>query len=132
MTKPSNVMIGKYQSGHATCVLKRSAQIPVEMRDGIRELSALETPVEHRKHGDASKLLHDVCEEADRQNLVILLHCEPFGDIELGASQLQAWYERFGFMVIQDEPKLMARMVGATPRVLNKATAAIGRAIEAM
>lgn len=130
--KSTQIMIGKYQSGQATCVLQRSVQIPVEMRDGIRELTKLHTPIERRKNGDASQLLHDVCDEADRQNLVLLLHCAPFGDADLGASQLQAWYERFGFMVIQAEPKLMARMAGATPRVLNPVSSAVGRAIEAM
>jgi hypothetical protein len=100
------------------------------MRDGIRELTKLETPVEHRKNGDATALLHAICDEADTQRLVLLLHVEPFGDADMGSSQLEAWYEKFGFMVIQPEPKLMARMVGATPRLLNPVTAAVGRAIE--
>ena len=127
-------MIGRYQHGHATCELKRSVQLPVDIRDGVRELTKLHTPIEHRKNGDATQLLQQVCDEADTQGIVLLLHCEPFGEPDLAASQLEAWYEKFGFMVIQAEPKLMARMVGASPRVLspNPVTLAIGRAIEAM
>lgn len=128
------LMTGKYQSGQATCFLKRSLQIAEEMRDGIRELTKLQTPVAGRRKGDASQLLGMICDEADTQGLVLMLHCEPFGDSDLASSQLEAWYEKFGFMVIQAEPKLMARMVGATPRMLNpdSVTVAISRAIEAM
>lgn len=127
-------MIGEYQHGQATCVLKRSVQIPADMRNGIRELAKLHTPIERRKNGDATELLRSICEEADTQGIMLMLHVEPFGDPDLGPSQLEAWYAKFGFMVFQAEPKLMARMVGATPRVLsaNPVTAAVGRAIEAM
>lgn len=132
MTKPTHIMVGKYKHGQATCELKRSGSLPKEMRDGIRELVKLHTPVERRKNGDATELLRSICDEADTQRIVLMLTVEPFGDPDLGASQLEAWYEKFGFMVIQSEPRLMARMVGATPRVLNPVTAAVGRAIEAI
>lgn len=131
--KPSHTMLGKYQHGQASCVLQRSVQIPADMRNGIRELSKLQTPIERRKNGDATQLLHAICEEADTQGIVLMLHVEPFGDPDMGVSQLEAWYAKFGFMLIQAEPKLMARMVGSTPRVLNAnpVTAAVSRAIEA-
>jgi hypothetical protein len=129
--KPTQVMNGKYQSGQATCVLQRPASLPVSMRDGIRELTKLHTPIAHRNKGEASQLLREVCEEADRQGIVLMLMPEPFDEPDLGATQLEHWYARFGFMTIQAEPKLMARMVGATPRLLNPVTAAVGRAIEA-
>jgi GNAT superfamily N-acetyltransferase len=122
-------MRGKYQRGEATCLVKRSVQVPVFMRDGLREISKLETPVEHRGKGHATELLKAICEEADTQSLVLLLHVAPFGEAELGASQLERWYERFGFQTIQEEPKLMARMVGGTPRVLERS--AVNRAIGA-
>ena len=132
--KPSYIMLGKYQHGKATCVLNRSVQVPSEMRNGIREISSLQTPAESRRNGDATQLLHSICEEADTQRIVLLLHAEPFGDSALDADQLESWYAKFGFMVIQAEPKLMARMVDSTPRVLacNPVTLAVAHAIEAM
>lgn len=120
------VMHGRYQRGEATCLVKRSVQVPMEMRNGLREISKLETPVEHRGKGHATELLKAICDEADTQALVLLLHVAPFGDTDLGASQLERWYEKFGFQTIQAEPKLMARMVGGTPRVLERS--AISRA----
>jgi hypothetical protein len=126
-------MNGKYQRGYATCMVKASVQVPQEMRAGLREISKIHTPIAHRRNGDATQLLMAVCEEADTQGFVLLLHVQPYGEPDLGASQLTDWYERFGFQTIQAEPHLMARMVGATPRVLsaNPITAAVGRAIEA-
>ena len=127
-------MNGKYQRGQASCLVKRSVQVPAEMRDGLREISNLHTPIERRKNGDATELLAALCEEADTHGLVLMLHCKPFGDPELGASQLETWYAKFGFMAIQDEPRLLARMAGSTPRVLaaNSVTLAVAEAIEAM
>lgn len=125
-------MLGKYQQGHATCELKRSTQIPTDMRDGIRELVKLETPVKHRGKGYASALLKSICDEADTQCIVLMLHVQPFGDYDHSSSQLEDFYAKFGFMVIQADPRLMARMVGATPRILNPVTEAVGRAIEAL
>lgn len=121
------IMHGKYQRGEATCFVKRSVQVPVDMRDGLREISKLETPAEHQGKGHATELLKAICEEADTQALVLLLHVAPYGDAGLGASQLERWYEKFGFQTIQAEPKLMARMVGGTPRVLERSV--ISRAI---
>jgi hypothetical protein len=63
-----------------------------------------------------------VCREADAAGLVLVLSPQPFGDnINLSKEQLTDWYERsFGFAIIQHEPMvLMARMPGATPRLLT-------------
>lgn len=130
--KSRYLMNGNYKRGQATCLVKRSVQVPQEMREGLREITKLFTPIAERGKGHANALLTAVCEEADAKSLVLLVHVEPFGEPDLGASQLEQWYAKFGFQVIQDEPKLMARMVGSTPRVLSAATKAVGLAIEAM
>ncbi len=110
-------MKGTRKFGAATCTVKRSMQIPVHMRDGIREVSHVYVPFEQRRQGYATGLMRDLCAEADRLGLVLLVHAKPYADWEMDLEGLQRWYERFGFAVIQAEPRLMARMVGATPRI---------------
>jgi GNAT superfamily N-acetyltransferase len=110
--------LGKRQFGAATCKVGSSIQIPKHMRDGIREISAVYVPPEQRRQGFATKLIEQLCQEADEAGLVLLLHVQGFSDEQIGNGNLRDWYTRFGFAPIQAEPLLMARMVGATPRFL--------------
>lgn len=91
------------------------------MREGIRELASLEVPAAEQGKGYATSLLHKVCREADAAGIVLVLWPQPFGDhIALSRTQLIDWYARsFGFSVIQPDPVLMARLPGATPRMLR-------------
>ena len=100
----------------ATCKVRVSTAIPGHMRDRVRELVKLNVPTEDRKKGYATALLHKVCEQADEASVLLFINVQPYGDIELSKGQLEAWYRRFGFETIQDEPRLMARP-NQTPRV---------------
>lgn len=120
---------GQRKFGAATCKVGRTVQVPVHMRDHIIEMSAVYTPIEERKQGFATKLIGLVCDEADAAGKLLLIHVQPYGDSDLGVSQLEKWYaDKFGFTRIQDKPLLMARQVGATPRFLTNLTP-IGQAI---
>jgi len=120
---------GTRKFGAATCKVGRTVQVPVHMRDHMMEVSAVFTPVDQRKQGFATKLMGLVCDEADAANKLLLLHVKPYGEPDLGASQLEKWYaDKFGFTKIQETPLLMARAVGATPRFLETLTP-IGKAI---
>lgn len=121
---------GNRKFGAATCKVGRTVQVPVHMRDSIIEVSAVFTPIEERKQGFATKLMGLVCDEADASGKLLLLHVYPYGEPDMGVGQLEKWYsDKFGFIKIQEEPLLMARAVGATPRFLTTLTP-IGEAIK--
>ena len=107
-------MTGDRQHESATCRLVVSSALPVKMRPKVRELVALKVPDSDQRKGYGSQLLHDVCREADEQNMTLLLTVS-----EDDKARLCAWYTRFGFMPIQATPILMARMPGSTPRTLK-------------
>lgn len=110
-----------HKVGAATCRVRRTNAVPAQMRDGIREVAALEVPVGEQGKGYATTLMHKVCREADAAGIVLVLWPQPFGDhISMTRDELVDWYGRaFGFQLIQEEPvQLMARMPGATPRLL--------------
>lgn len=105
--------------GPASCRVRRSLAFPAHMRDGIREVTKVYTPPEHRKQGYATTLMHKVCREADAAGIVLALWPAKYSDGDIDTGALQAWYAReFGFVVIQPEPILMARQPGGTPKVL--------------
>lgn len=111
---------GKRRVGPATLRIRQCEALPQHMRAGTRELCALEVPAAEQGNGYATTLMHKVCREADAAGIVLVLWPQPFGDIALSRGQLIEWYEsRFGFAPIQSDPVLMARLPGATPRILG-------------
>lgn len=112
---------GTRTAGHATCRVRQTNSVPASMRAGIREVCSVEVPAEHQGQGHATALMHKVCSEADAAGMVLVLWPQPWGDnIAMSRDELISWYSTtFGFQVIQPEPVLMARMVGATPRRLR-------------
>src|SRR5678816_4756553 len=81
--------------------------LPEEMRHGVREIMSVAS--ENARKGHATALMHEVCAEADRLGFVLMLQVKPFAD-GMDDEMLRAWYARFGFIKIQDEPVvLMAR-----------------------
>ncbi len=121
--------LGKRRYGEASLELRISKALPAHMRDKTRELRNLQTPVEHRKQGKATFLMDCVTEEADDNGITLVLWPAPYGDIDLGRSQLRDWYaRRWGFQEIQAEPLMMARMPGSTPRRLNPLAQAMNEA----
>lgn len=99
------------------------AAVPPRLRRETREITDVFVPSADRNSGLGSALMHQVCDEADAGGITLLLTCR---------NDLRRWYARFGFMVLQDDIGLLVRMVGSTPRQLNKVTAAVGGAIESM
>ena len=93
--------LGKRQLGAASCRLGSSDALPVHLRDVI-EVSEVFVPEWHRRKGVASRLMRQVCDDADAHAKVLMLM--PDGD-----DWLPAWYAQFGFVAIQNNPVLMAR-----------------------
>ena len=93
--------LGKRQLGAASCHLGPCEALPAHLRDVI-EVSDVFVPAWHRRKGIASMLLRQVCDDADAHAKVLMLM--PGGD-----DWLTAWYSKFGFVQIQNNPVLMAR-----------------------
>lgn len=118
MVWAAGMKLGKRKFGGATCKLGYSTSIPAHMRGNVIELSAVHCAPEHRRQGFATELLHQVCKEADAAEKVLFLMVKA-GD-GMTSEQLESWYaDKFGFAVIQAEPRLMARMPGATPQSIS-------------
>ncbi|MFJ3634633.1 GNAT family N-acetyltransferase [Streptomyces sp. NPDC090112] len=68
---------------------------------------------EHRGKGWASELLRQICQEADREGLTLLLSVEP-GPRGLSYEALAAWYRRHGFEIGQpagaNDPSILIRL----------------------
>ena len=113
-------VIGQRTHASASLELVQSTALPVRMRGKVRELVRLYVPDADRLKGYASQLLHDVCREADKANVILFLTA--------ASPELCAYYTRFGFMPIQAQPILMARMASSEPRTVKP----ISKAIEAL
>lgn len=122
---------GQRTLGDATLTIGVCRALPNEMRAQTRELSALFVPIESRKAGHATELMHDVCSEADEAGITLVLFVNPFDEPDLSRAQIADWYtRRFGFVPIQADPMLMARMPGSTPRYLTGIAKAVAEAVQ--
>lgn len=109
--------LGEREKDGATLQVNICQAIPPKLRIETREITDVHVPATSRKTGLGTALMHQVCDEADGLNITLLLTC---------SNELRRWYSRFGFIVLQDDIGLMARMPGSTPRLLNKVNQAIG------
>lgn len=102
---------------NASCKINICMAVPNQLRAKCRELTSLDVPANLRRSGMATELMTMVTEEADAHNMLLVLFPEPFGEEpKLSALQLEDFYERFGFQMIQVHPKpMMARMPHSTP-----------------
>ena len=81
--------------------------LPDDMQDGIREI--VEVHAGNQRKGEANGLMRRVCDEADADSAVLMLHVKQYDD-GMGTDQLQKFYGTHGFVVVQSEPvMLMAR-----------------------
>jgi hypothetical protein len=67
------------------------------------------------RHGDGSKILKELCHQADRFNIdltVSAVHTPNGGDPTMNSRQLKQWYESFGFM---GESRLLREPKSARP-----------------
>lgn len=85
-------------------------------RETIREISRVYTKPESRGQGHARWLMCETCAEADNHALVLVLTAKPYDDEPLDLDKLQTWYEGLGFIVAQQEPRIMVR----APKPRNK------------
>lgn len=75
----------------------------------LLEVKSVHTERESRNKGHASRLLAEVCKEADESRTLLVLAPEPYDDGPLDSSRLQSLYAVHGFGWIQHDPVLMCR-----------------------
>lgn len=111
--------VGWRRYGASRLFVRKSTAFPKAMQPFIREVRSVETPIQHQRQGLATMLLRNVCAEADRAGMVLVLWPAPWGANEsMNTEQLAEWYKKFGFEAIQSNPVLMAR---AAPNLTPKA-----------
>jgi len=96
-----------WSNEQASCEVVKNPALPPEM-DRVREVVRLSTAKDQRLQGYATELMKAVCDEADTENIVLMLCPQPFDD-NISKDRLVAFYKRFGFVKTQDKPVLMAR-----------------------
>ena len=116
--------IGQRSHGPASLQVRVSMALPKHLRDKTREITKVHTPAAEQGNGHATALMREVCEEADKAGLTLVLWPRPYGDdIALSAGMLRNWYASFGFRRIQPEPVMMARAPGLYTRLAPVAAA---------
>lgn len=99
-------MHAHYSNEHASAEVVRNTSLPEEL-SGVLEVVRVWTDAEHRGQGYASAVMAEIIRDADKTGTVLMLKPTPFGRV--GVLDLVGWYRRFGFIVIQNKPVLMAR-----------------------
>ena len=112
MTKAKGRMLGTRSYGPAEAVLTIPAALPRHMHAHVREVTSVRVDSERRGEGLGSELMRHICREADLMGMALMLSVEPFDGGMSTREQLEAWYERFGFARIQEQPVvIMVRAV---------------------
>jgi GNAT superfamily N-acetyltransferase len=97
-----------YSNEHSSAEVVEPTSLPPSLK-GVLEMVRVFTAPNGRKQGFATELVKSICSDADIEGVVLMLSPKTFSTG--GLTDLQAWYERFGFQVIQRKPVvLMARM----------------------
>lgn len=108
--------LGSRSLDGASLVLTQLVGATNDVADRIRVIVRMQTTEECRRKGAATRLLKQVCGEADLYETVLVLTPAAFLDAPIDDTHLAAWYRRFGFNAIQTEPVvLMARQFRKTP-----------------
>ena len=117
MARVKPMEYGFRRVGAASCRLVIPESLPEHMQKQVVEIIELFVSKDVRGQGYGRTLMHSICRDADNVNVTLFLKVKPY-DSDMGLEELTDWYGmKFGFVVIQAEPRLMARMPGSTPRV---------------
>lgn len=100
----------------------RSASLHVSMATGLpddmqpltREILSVQST--NPRKGHATALLWEVCVEADKWWITLIVQPKKFAD-GMDEEKLESWYSRFGFEKIQDEPCVLLVRSPQVPRI---------------
>lgn len=82
--------------------------LPVEMWEKTREI--IDVRSTNQRKGHATSLMWQICYEADKAGLVLIVQPRVFDD-GMTQEQLEKWYGKFGFSPIQQEPVVLMSRV---------------------
>lgn len=85
--------IGDRHKGAAKLHIGAANVLPRHMWAHVRQLTKLRVDPDQRGQGDGTALLNDVCGEADRERVALMLSVDEVPDRE----KLVNWYRRAGF-----------------------------------
>lgn len=124
---PKGMRPGRRELNDASLNVCLTEAVPQRMRDKVREITHVMTLPEVRGRRLATALLNFVCQEADANGITLILTARAAvgGDNPTPLpgpddAKLIGWYEKFGFVQLQDTPTgmLMARQVREKPRIV--------------
>lgn len=98
---------------------------PFDPMPGVLEVASCRTEHGSRRQGYGTKLMQEICGDADIERQVIVLMPKAYDG---GPKELDKFYGRFGFIKIQRAPVLMARM----PHIFKVRMSEISQAVEAI
>ena len=90
---------GTVALGNASLHLGYSQIVEPSQRGFAREITEFIVPESQRGKGEGSILLQDVCDQADQENLLLLIIADTV--------KLAQFYMRFGFTTIQEKPVIL-------------------------
>lgn len=103
-----------------------SETLPPHLRARVREVHNLRSL--EPGNGHATALMHQVCAEADRERMTLMLMVSQPDDAAMDNSVMCAWYGRFGFKPTKegyDAPVVMIRPAAVPAIVRGNLTAAL-------
>jgi GNAT superfamily N-acetyltransferase len=103
----------------ASCMVSYS-RLDVPGVERLRDLTKIYVEPEHRKKGYAKALLLQLCLEADKHGVLLMLQPKPYADGSWTADELAALYHRFSFCSIQGVPPIMVRQCKGKPHATSK------------
>lgn len=94
------------------------AALPEKMKKDVREVSSVHCAISDRRQGHATKLMQEICADADTRKMVLVLVVQSYGAGDrMSDLQLIEWYDRFGFRPLPNgDTVLLARMFNMTPK----------------
>lgn len=80
-------------------MLVRSGENPNQAIQ-VLVIHGVHVPESQQGRGEGKRIMQQVCEVADQHNMWMMLEVSPFGEKSMSVSQLQQFYESFGFVTI--------------------------------
>src|SRR4029077_16138858 len=99
--------VGLRSHHSATLRVAMAEGLPEEMRHLTREIIDVQST--NQRKGHANGLMAEVCHEADKWWMTLIITVRPFGAACMDDAKLERFYRKFGFRRIQSSPLLMAR-----------------------
>lgn len=107
--------VGAREHKSASLQLCMAQGLPDEMQPLTREILSVQST--NPRKGHATALLWEVCNEADKWWITLIVQPRKFAD-GMDDAKLESWYGRFGFERIQDEPCVLLVRSPQVPRVV--------------